>query len=554
MTTHRDRDPPLELRSDEAIARAALAAGVRVATSYPGSPGSGVLERILERSRPEDVHVEWSTNEKVALEVAFGASLVGRRAICCVKSVGFNVLLDTLMAANLTGVRAGLVIVLGDDPGAYGSQNDQDTRPIVAAAEVPIIEPLGPEHAAIATEAAFHLSEMQSTIVVLRITRSLADRAETAAMPAFGLDVEPPEVPAPYVFEPYRWVPYPANAVSMHAALHRKLRGVETWANASGLERIYGDGDRGVLAVGSAAAKLRDVLADRAAPCRVLELAVSYPLPGKVVDRFLAGLDSVLLLEENEPFVEAEVLRRIGQDPGRSVRVVGRHSGAVPDVGELFRWQIERALFAFVREGSPDSDSIDGSDEFRVRFRAEDEAAERPHREDHCAGCPYPEIVDLVRRVAEERGLRAVIAADPGCLAKASGQLDAKLSMGSAAAVVQGIALDQRTAAVAMFGDSSFFHLAIPAIVNAVQHEVSCLWIVLDNGSTRTTGGQPNPACGRDARGRERPRVSIEAVARACGVAWVESCESHAADALRPALLRAFAASGQRLLVVRATW
>ena len=176
--------PPEILNGEQALARGALEAGVRVVTGYPGSPSSGAFEALLAATRPEDVYIEWSTNEKVALEVAIGASLAGRRALVCVKSVGMNVLMDPLLAVNLTGVNAGLVILLGDDPGAYGSQNDQDTRAAVAFAEVPLLEPATPREAKTMMLHAFDLSEEHATVVVVRETRSFAQRTPSPSASA----------------------------------------------------------------------------------------------------------------------------------------------------------------------------------------------------------------------------------------------------------------------------------------------------------------------------------------------------------------------------------
>ena len=204
-----------------------LVSGVKVVTSYPGSPSSETVEVLIALAERHDLHVEWSSNEKVAMEIGIGVSIAGRRALVCTKSVGMNVMIDPLMALNLTPVHGGLVILLGDDPGGYGSQNDQDTRPLAPMLEMPWLEPATPAEGFAMMRAAFEISERFHTAVIVRITRSFVQQAEP---------VDVPEGPYPQpdlglVREPWRFVPVPRNVVEKHRALHERLALMETWAD-----------------------------------------------------------------------------------------------------------------------------------------------------------------------------------------------------------------------------------------------------------------------------------------------------------------------------------
>lgn len=500
--------PLQNLSGNEALARGALEAGVTVVAGYPGSPASGVLEDIVEKTSGDVVYVEWSTNEKVALEVGIGASQAGRRALVCVKSVGMNTLIDPLMVVNLTGVHGGLVVLLGDDPGAYGSQNDQDSRPLSAFAEVPLLEPSTPADAKAMMKAAFSLSEELKTLVVVRETRSFSVATESVEC------VEPPwkQTQLGVDREQYRWVPYPKNAVALHAALHNKLEKIEAWANESAFNTVHGVGRRGVIAMGFAHTKLCDVVGTTPDDLRILKLGTVYPFPRAVVTRFLQECDEVLVIEENEPFVE-NATKVTAYDHGVTTKVYGKLSGHVGREGELFRWQIQEALAKFQPGLVP-----------QRSYSSEREADEHPPRKSYCIGCPSEEIVSTLREVARSLGQEPLLTGDPGCLVRASGLLDSKFAMGSGVAVAQGLArggVGERT--VAIFGDSSFFHFALPGLMNAVYNRTPVLMVILDNGATVTSGFQANPGTGKDLRGRPAPRLSIEDISRTCGVEFIRT-------------------------------
>jgi len=374
------------LNGDQAIAYGALAAGVKLVASYPGSPSSGTVETIIDLAQTREIYVEWSGNEKIAMEMGIGASIAGRRALVCVKSVGMNVMVDPLMALNLTPVNGGVVILLGDDPGAYGSQNDQDTRPLASMLEMPMLEPAGPAEGYSMVQEAFNVSEQYHTAVIIRITRSFTQQMEPVTMAealyrASDLGL---------VREPWRFVPVPRNAVEKHRNLHKNITALGKWADQLAYNRVSGSGVKGVVGAGFAYRKLLDVLSGKpAVGLRLLKLSCLYPLPENLLAGFLMECEEVLVFEENEPYLETQI-KAIAHDRGCPTRVFGKQSNHVSREGELFRWQIKEALLHFMPEL-----------ELAPEYSREQEFRELPRRENYCAGCNYGNILDILEEAAE---------------------------------------------------------------------------------------------------------------------------------------------------------
>ena len=530
--------PQRILNGDQAMAYGALVAGVKLVTSYPGSPSSGTVEALIELAKLHSLDIEWSSNEKVAMELAIGASIAGRRALVCVKSVGMNAMLDPLMVLNLTPVHGGLVILLGDDPGGYGSQNDQDTRPLAALLQVPWMEPAGPAEGFAMMREAFEASERLQLPVIVRETRSFTLQAESIDVP----DGPHRQPNLGLARERWRFVPVPRNVVEKNKALHVRLAAASPWVEDLPFNQVRGNGPRGIAAAGFAWRKLLDVLgAEPPEGVRLLKIGAIYPLPTALVTRFLSSCGEVLVLEENEPYVE-DRLKVIAHDHGLSTGVLGKLTGHIPREGELFRWQIHQALNRFVPGFVP-----------ARQYRQEGEAEERPPRENHCAGCRYGEILDALQSAAAETGQELVLVGDPGCLATVAERLDAKYAIGSAVGVANGMSRAGISGrAVALFGDSSFFHTSLPAICNAVANRSDILMIVLDNRATVTSGFQPNPGVGRDALGHPAPVLSIERIAQACGVGYVRGVNADDPESKpREVFREVLAYRGLALLVVR---
>ena len=361
----------------QALAQGAIDAGVALVTGYPGAPVTAVVDHILRLTTPEAVHVAWNSNEKVAIEMAFGAAVGGMRALLCVKSVGLNVALDPLMAFNLSGCNAGLVILVGDDPGGWGSQNEQDSRGIAWLAELPLLEPTTAAEAQSVIREAFRLSEDLSLPVIVRVTRALTSSAVAALRAA---PVLPP--PPNYQREFMRWVVLPINVVPYHQRLLEKLDVVRTQFEDSKFDAVEGTGPYGVIAAGGIYQKLMEAL-DGKLPrdLSILRLGTLHPLPEQRIAAFLQSVTAALVLEETAPWIE-DATRAIAQQAGIAVPIAGRRTGHIPLAGEVFAPHIAAALNAWL----PDLTLPSGGDTERPR----------PSRETLCDGCPYISTVEAL--------------------------------------------------------------------------------------------------------------------------------------------------------------
>lgn len=498
-----------------ALAQGAVEAGISLVTGYPGSPATAVVDAIAACTTPDKVRVEWTSNEKVAIEMAFGGSLGGSRSLLCVKSVGLNVGLDPLMAFILSGCNAGLVLLVGDDPGAWGSQNEQDSRMLALAAEIPAIEPTSVADARVAMREAFQLSEDMGMPVMVRITRALAYAEGTLA----PQDV-PARVPPSLQRKFMRSVVLPVNAMSYHRRLYERLERIRARFETSSLNGEAGDGSVGVIASGYIHQKLLDALEGAVPPeLRILRLGTFHPLPEALAETFLHAVASVLVLEESAPLVERAV-RAVAQAAGLGLPIYGRDTGHVNRVGEVFAPHIAGVL----NEVLP-----------TLKLPAEGETSRpRPSRRPLCHGCPYTPTFDALLEAIHGMGGRdrAIIVGDPGCMVRAQlppyELLDVKISLGSSIGTAAGIALGQRDhpgekrRVIAVCGDSSFLHTGLNGLVDAARAGVPLLVVILDNGTTALSGGQPHPGSVVDARGQPRPAVDLAALARAAGVERVQ--------------------------------
>ena len=552
-------------RGDRALAWGALAAGVRLVSGYPGSPATGVFEALAAdwaEGRPNGswgpngsrgpngspVQAHWAPNEKVALEMVYGASLAGVRALAVMKGVGLNIALDPLATMALSGCHAGLVIAVGDDPGGWGSQNEQDSRHLARLAEVPLLAPTGVGQAAAAMCQAFAWSEAVGTPVIVHFCTSLA-LAELALRETKGEEVEDPH-PLPdrqpgFWREPDRWVVLPANVVRYHRRLHHRLQRLRDLFEASPYDHEWGQGEHGVLAVGYMARKVQDLALLSAAPgafaLRVLGLSSLWPLPEGKLARWLSGLGRVLVLEEGSSFVE-EALRALAQRRRLDVEILGRADGVLPSEGELGQVEVAAALRTL--------------DPGLALATAPTLARAMPSRVPLCPDCPYLPTFESLLRVIERRGGRDkhIVVGETGCMVRAHLGLrlfDVKYSLGAGLGLGLGLALGDRTRrTVAILGDSSFFHTDLNALPHAAHLEPPLTVLILDNGTTALTGGQVHPGSALDERRQARTPVDLVAMVRACGVE-PRLLGPESPDDLEAALGEALATEGLRVIIVR---
>jgi indolepyruvate ferredoxin oxidoreductase alpha subunit len=526
----------------EALARGAIEAGVRLVLGYPGSPTTAVVEEIADRTGPEQVRVEWTSNEKVAIEGAFGGSLAGVRSLLCVKSVGLNVALDPLMAINLCGCNAGMVLLVGDDPGGWGSQNEQDSRTLAAAAEIPLLEPVAVADARLAMREAFALSTDLGVPVMVRITRALVEACgELPPLSAL--------TPAAQAFEGafMEWVVLPVNVVARHRRLHERLQVAQARFEQSSMNRELGDGPLGIVAAGFAYQKLLDLLGEPVPQgLSVFGLGTAYPLPATKARAFVRRVEAVLVLEETAPVVE-RALRAEAQLAGTEVLIYGRDTGHIDDAGELSGSAVARAL-----------------DRLRPELplpECEETSRAMPSRRPLCEGCPYVPVFEALLSVIEQHGGRqeAIVVGDPGCMVRAQlppyELLDVKTSLGSSIGTAAGIALGQRLLprdgkhVIALCGDSSLLHSGLNGLMDAARLGASMLVVALDNGTTALSGGQPHPGSGTDLRGVQGPAVDLAALARAAGAPTVQAVESKDEEQLRQAFAQGMDRGGLTVVI-----
>lgn len=509
---------------EKALAWGAVESGVHLVTGYPGSPGTNTFTNLADLAKDHGHHAEWCLNERIALDMAAGASQAGKRALVCLKSVGMNVALDTLMVLNMTGVHAGLVIVMGDDPGAWGSQNEQDTRPLGPLTEVPMLEPTTPAEGRAMIKWAFEYSESLQSVVILRLTRSYSTNTE--AIPTLEAPAEKPTKPADR--EPMSFISALRTTEANHTQVHEKIAKANQDFSASQFNSITGSGKKGILAAGMVHTKLLDALegADTS-ELSILKLSALYPLPTNLIAKFMGQCDEILVLEEVDPYVEDNI-KSIGYDAGCTPKIIGKRSGHIASVGELFRWQMQKALDDYLPGFSP-----------TTRYTQENWESEKPYRKNHCAGCPFPEVLKALRDEAQSLGQNPFISADPGCIVMASQMLDTKLSMGSAVGVACGLQranIPERS--IAVCGDSAFYHGGVNALIHAKATNSTPILVVLDNGGALTTGGQNTPDRGVSLDGERGPTVTIRDLSLACGATTVREIKEEDNDEQMRAVFR----------------
>jgi indolepyruvate ferredoxin oxidoreductase alpha subunit len=537
----------MEVSGGYALAMGALQAGVSFVGGYPGAPATSVFNALLELADPESVQMEWMSNEKTALEMVYGASLGGLRSMLCVKGVGLNIALDPLMSMNLAGCNAGLVILVGDDPGGWGSQNEQDSRALALATELPLLEPVNVIDATAVMVRAFQLSEERGLPVIVRITHAMAlSKIGTRSMkPTVGSrKAEALDFRREYM----KWVVLPINVVEYHQNLHEKISAIQANFEASPFNKLKGTGPDGVIAAGFLYQKLLNLVSEQIPPeLRVLGLTTLHPLPSGQIATFLQGVNSVLVLEETQPLVEGAV-KGLAQEVGLTLPIFGRASGHIPWGGELFSPQLAAALVRIVP-------SLD----LEVKGEA---TRHRPSREPLCEGCPYIPTFEALGEVIHRFGGRekVIVTGDPGCMVRAQGEpfylMDVKNSLGAAIGMGAGLALSLARKGVekhvvAICGDSGFLHSGMIGLIDAGRLGIKMLVLLLDNGTTALSGRQPHSASPVDAWGRSRPAVDLEALVREARVQMLQIVDIDRGEDIEVAIEQGLHSDGIAVVIAR---
>ncbi len=538
------------LMGNEAIVRGALEAGIRIAASYPGTPASEIGNTLAEIANEVGIHFEWSTNEKVAFEVVYGASMCNQRGLVPMKHVGLNVALDILEMAALRGVKGGLVFVSADDPSQHSSGQEQDQRWVAKQNCVPVLEPSDPQDAKDFTVQAFELSERHRQPVMLRtVTRVSHMRSGVKLGELKKSDRE-----AKFDFEQFSYVVagFDKMFYGREKEANEKIARMAVEFDSSPLNRLVMSGKEkvGVIAAGQTYNYVMDALVklDAKDKVAVLKLGTSNPLPEGLITRLLKGVEKVLVTEEPDPFVELHV-KALAKDANPKVELYGRIGGKLPAEGELMPYMVDGVI----------AEMLGGKPQPNPRADVEKEAKDMIFGRmlTVCAGCPHrPSIYALKRAVKAVKGdiHKVVINGDIGCYGLAwappMSYEDTYFCMGASLGVSQGMS-QVGVDTIAWIGDGTFFHAAIPALMNAVQTKTNIKVVVADNGVTAMTGFQPNPQSGKMATGEETMSVSIEAIAKAVGVEHVEVTDAYDTKATEEAFKRMLKTEGVAMVISR---
>jgi len=504
------------LTGNESVARGVWEAGGRVVVAYPGTPSTEITENA---AKYREINAQWAPNEKVALEVAVGASIGGARSLAAMKHVGLNVAADPLFTAAYTGVRGGLVIVTADDPGMHSSQNEQDNRHYARAAHLPMLEPSSSQEAKVFTALAFAVSEAFDTPVLLRLTTRIAHSQSLVELQARR---QPPVLP--YEKDTEKYVMVPANAIRRRWAIKERWERICEYADEVAVNYIEWGKDRklGVIASGAVYQYVKEALPDAS----VLKLGLTWPLPKKMIEEFAAGVERVVVIEELSSFIEDTVKSWGFSVSGRDI---------FSDIGEIFSEDIAAALAGRPKVGAAS-------------------AADAPKRPPVlCPGCPHRGTFYVLNQ------LKLVVSGDIGCYTLGClpplAAMDTTVCMGCSVSGAHGLELAggrklaERT--VAVLGDSTFIHSGITGLINTVYNGGTTTTLILDNSITAMTGHQHNPATGFNAKGEPAPRLNLEELVRACGVKRVAVVDPFNLKEMRRILKEETAAPEPSVVIVR---
>lgn len=525
------------LLGNEAIVRGALEAGVHMVSCYPGTPSSEVPDTFYRLGGEGRYRLEYSVNEKVAMEVAAGAALGGALSLVTMKHVGVNVAADPLFTAVYTGLPGGMVVLTADDPGCHSSQNEQDNRTYARFAMLPCFEPVSAQEAKDMTREAFRLArELQQPVMLRTTTRvsHLRGAVDFDDLPATQPKVE-------FKRDPGRFVPVPAVARKRHLVLDGIIEKARQFAESSRFNTVHEPQTPtrlGIITSGVARNYLADALAaggweDRV---RILELGMTWPLPTAMISEFLHGCDRVLVLEEGVDLLEQDV-RALVQKLDIHVRIEGKDAGLTGQ-GEYSTTLVIRRLSSWLGTPCPVKP---------VRSVDQDLPGRPPNL---CAGCSHRAVYYATRQVF---GDDAFYSSDIGCytlgLLPPLRAADFLVCMGSSVSAGSGFARAAEKPVMAFIGDSTFFHSGMTGLANAVFNHHDIILVILDNGTTAMTGHQPNPGMIQDMLGSMSQHMDIEAIVRAMGVTQCAKVRAFNVKAVTKALEEMKAQTGVRVLI-----
>jgi indolepyruvate ferredoxin oxidoreductase alpha subunit len=510
------------LSGNEAVARGAWEAGVQVASAYPGTPSTEILE---EFARLPNVYAEWAPNEKVAVDVAAGAAYAGRRALAAMKHVGVNVAADSVFYASMTGVEAGLVIVTADDPDMHSSQNEQDNRRYAKFARIPCVEPSDSQEAKDLVGVALDISEQFDTPVFLRMTTRIC---HTSTPVELGEQKKIVPTLDKFPRNPAKYVMVPGNARKKHPVIEERIRLLARFAETFPFNRVeWGDTELGIVTCGVAYQYAKEIFPNAS----FLRLGMTYPVPPRLVHEFAASVGRLIVIEELDPCLEEEIKLMGVACEGKSI---------FPLCGEFDP--------RVVRESAIRAGLLPASARVPVTELDKPEIPPRPPV--LCPGCPHRAVFHVLNK------RRVPVTGDIGCytlgLVPPLSAIHTCGCMGAGIGQAHGAAkagIGERM--VAVIGDSTFFHTGMPALANVAYNRSNVVTIILDNRTTGMTGHQQNPGTGYTLQLQETPPLDLEPLVRALGIERVKTVPAFDVKALDEAIKEFLKADGPSVLIAR---
>ena len=485
-----------------AMALGALAAGLDLVAGYPGTPSSEILENVAKYPH-DNVHVEWSVNEKAAMEVAASAAYSGARALVTMKQVGLNVASDPLMSLAYVGVKGGMVIVSADDPGPISSQTEQDTRMFAEFCRIPVFDPSTPEEAYRMIQDAFDYSEKYSTPVLFRPTTRVCHAYATIEVN----DTWKAKEYEGFVKDSKKWVIFPRLSYANHAMIEKRNVEIGEDFSSYAMNKVEGTGSKAVFASGISYCYAKEMLKN-VPDVKLVRIATPYPFPESFVKEALDGVDEVICLEELSPYIENQLLRLVGKHH-LDIEIKGKQTGHVPASGELDTNMATDIISDFIGIKAPVQADVSDAPALPVRPPV------------LCAGCPHRASFYAVKKAMQ--GRKSYFCGDIGCYTLGNAMpldmVDTCLCMGAGITMAQGFHwVDKDATCFAFVGDSTFFASGMTGVVNAVYNDADMILCVLDNSTTAMTGHQPHPGTGRNMMGQFVDKVSIQKVLEGIGV------------------------------------
>lgn len=490
-----------------AIALGALAAGVNVVAGYPGTPSSEIIETIKKYNKDGNVHLEWSINEKAALEVAAGASYAGARTLVTMKQMGLNVAADPLMSVAYVGVKGGMVVVSADDPGPISSQTEQDTRFFADYARIPVFDPVSPKDAYEMIQEAFEYSEKYNTPVLFRPTTRVCHAYESIEIPEI-FNVKEYEG---FIKDSKKWVIFPRLSFANHKMIEQRNPLIGDDFSDYKKNFYTGKGEKAIISSGISYSYTKEYLKDRE-DVVFARIATAHPFPEKLVLKALENVKEVLCVEELSPYIENQVIKLIGKYH-LDIKVYGKGTNDMPQAGENSTDSVSKVIDKFLGE-TKSSEKIDLSD-----------MPELPVRPPVlCAGCPHRGSFYAVKKAMA--GKKAYFCGDIGCYTLGNAMpldmVDTCLCMGAGITQAQGLHwTDTDATCFAFVGDSTFFASGMTGVANAIYNEADLILCVLDNSTTAMTGHQPHPGTGVNMMGDFVEKMNIADILKGMGVKTV---------------------------------